>query len=80
MDIWSDCSAWSRRILAAADRLSGYRHTRQRRYEGWWLHPDSGDAVVRTLLALSIHVLVPDAVAQRRPYTPAVIGGYGWPP
>lgn len=71
MDIWSDCSAWSRRILTAADRLSGYRHVRQRRFEDWWVHPDSADAVVRTLLALGIHSLVLDAMAQGRPYTPA---------
>ncbi len=74
MDIWSDCSAWSRRILAAADRLSGYRHVRQRRFEDWWVHPDSADVVVRTLLALSIHSLVLDAVAQGQPYTPEMIG------
>ena len=49
---------------------------RQRRYEGWWLHPDSGDVVVRTLLTLDIHALVLDAVAQGRPYTPAMIGRF----
>ncbi|MEV8545370.1 hypothetical protein [Streptomyces sp. NPDC051572] len=74
MDIWSDCSAWSRRILTAADRLSGYRHVRQRRFEDWWVHPDSADAVVRTLLTLGIHSLVLDAMAQGRPYTPDLIG------
>ena len=74
MDTWQDCSAWSRRILTAADRLSGYRHVRQRRYEDWWVHPDSADAVVRTLLTLSIHSLVLDALAQGQPYTPAAIG------
>lgn len=76
MDIWSDCSTWSRRILTAADRLSGYRHDRQRRHEDWWVHPDSADAVVRTLLTLSIHSLVLDSVAQGQPYTPAMIGRF----
>ena len=74
MDTWQDCSAWSRRILTAADQLPGYRHVRQRRYEDWWAHPDSADAVLRTLLTLSIHSLVLDALAQGQPYTPAAIG------
>ncbi|WP_329251308.1 hypothetical protein OG223_22210 [Streptomyces sp. NBC_01478] len=74
MDVWSDCAAWSRRLLAAAELLSGYRHLRHRRYEDWWVHPDSADAVVRTLLALGIHSLVLDAMAQGRSYTPELIG------
>ncbi|MFJ5301209.1 hypothetical protein [Streptomyces sp. NPDC088350] len=74
MDVWSDCSAWSRRLLAAAELLPSYRHIRRRRYEDWWVHPDSGDAVVRTLLALGIHSLVLDAMAQGRPYTSDLIG------
>ncbi|WP_262064075.1 hypothetical protein [Streptomyces sp. STR69] len=74
MDVWSDCSSWSRRILAADDRLSGGPGVRHRRYENWGLHPDSADPLVRTLLALSIHSLVLDAVAQGQPYTPDMIG------
>lgn len=74
MDVWSDCSAWSRRILAAAELLSGGPGMRHRRYENWGLHPDSADPLVRTLLALGIHSLVLDAMAQGRPYTPDLIG------
>jgi hypothetical protein len=38
------------------------------------VHPDSAEVVVRTLLALSIHSLVLDAVAQGQPYAPEMIG------
>lgn len=76
VDIWSDCSAWSRRILTAADRLADDRHIQRRRYENWRLHPDSADVLLRTLLTLSIHSLVLDALAQGQPYTPAMIGRF----
>jgi hypothetical protein len=73
MDVWSDRAVWSRRLLAAAELLPNHRHMRRRRYEDWWVHPDSGDTVVRTLLALGIHSLVLDAMAQGLPYTPDLI-------
>ncbi|MFJ3893117.1 hypothetical protein [Streptomyces sp. NPDC090083] len=74
MDIWPDCTAWSHRILTAADRLPDARLRRQQRYGNWRLHPGTADALLRTLLTLGIHALALDAQTQGKPHTPATIG------
>ncbi|MFJ3307074.1 hypothetical protein ACIPSA_28945 [Streptomyces sp. NPDC086549] len=68
------CTMWSSRILNAADRIPGNREVRHRRYANWSMHPDSADALLPVLLALSIHSLVLDAVRQGRPSAVGMIG------
>ncbi|MGW9031193.1 hypothetical protein ACWGQ5_45575 [Streptomyces sp. NPDC055722] len=73
MGAWQMCTLWSSRILTAADRLPGERSDRHERYRSWSMNPDSADALLKTLLALSIHSLVLDAISDSRPYTPDMI-------
>ncbi|MFF7048176.1 hypothetical protein ACFY94_07410 [Streptomyces griseorubiginosus] len=68
------CTTWSGRIRNAADQIPGERTDRHGRYRTWSMNPASADALLDTLLALSIHALVLDAVSDGRPYTPDMIG------
>ncbi|MGW2721156.1 hypothetical protein [Streptomyces sp. NPDC001492] len=67
------CTTWSGRILNAADQTPGERADRHRRYRTWSMDPASADTLLNTLLALSIHALVLDAVSDGRPYTSDMI-------
>ncbi|MFF9278918.1 hypothetical protein [Streptomyces griseosporeus] len=66
---------WSRRIIEAVDRIPGEHSDRHERYRTWSMAPASADALLQTLLALSIHSLIVDAVANGQPGTPDMIGG-----
>ncbi|WP_225828500.1 hypothetical protein [Streptomyces naphthomycinicus] len=59
--------------MEAADRLPGERNDRHERYRTWSLHPDSADALLQTLLALSIHSLIVDAVAGQETGTAGLV-------
>ncbi len=74
MDAWPQCTTWSRRIIEAVDRIPGERSDRHERYRTWSMSPTSADTLLQTLLALSIHSLVVDAVTDGQPGTPDLIG------
>lgn len=67
------CMKWSSRILNAADQIPGERSDRHERYRTWSMNPASADALLQTLLALSIHSLVLDAITDGRPCMPETI-------
>ncbi|MGW0970037.1 hypothetical protein [Streptomyces sp. NPDC002516] len=64
MDVWVACVTWSERILRAVDRIPGERSDRLERYRTWSMGPATAETLLKTLLTLSIHALVLDAVAQ----------------
>ncbi|MCF3130125.1 hypothetical protein [Streptomyces olivochromogenes] len=73
MDTWKMCIALSRRIVTAADQIPEELTLRHRRFKNWSMNPKSADALLETLLALSIHSLVVDAAAHGNPDAAAVI-------
>ncbi|MGW0970253.1 hypothetical protein [Streptomyces sp. NPDC002516] len=64
MDVWTACVTWSERILEAVDRIPGERVDRLERFRTWSMAPATAEALLKTVLTLSIHALVLDAVAQ----------------
>ncbi|KAB1982866.1 hypothetical protein F8144_30200 [Streptomyces triticiradicis] len=73
MDVWTACVTWSERILEAVDRIVGERVDRLERYRTWSMAPATAEALLKTLLALSIHAPVLDAAAQREAGTEALV-------
>ncbi|MFF3412605.1 hypothetical protein ACFYW8_42030 [Streptomyces sp. NPDC002742] len=73
MDVWVACVTWSERILRAVDRIPGERNDRFERYRTWSMAPATAEALLKTLLTLSVHALVLDAVAQGETGTEALV-------
>ncbi|MDT0470130.1 hypothetical protein [Streptomyces gibsoniae] len=67
------CMIWSSRILNAADQIPGERGDRHERYRTWSMNPAPADTLLQTLLALSIHSLILDTIADGRPCIPETI-------
>ncbi|MFD5814142.1 hypothetical protein [Streptomyces sp. NPDC127038] len=73
MDVWVACVTWSERILRAVDRIPGERRDRLERFRTWSMAPVTAETLLKTLLTLSIHALVLDAVAQGEADTGALV-------
>ncbi|MET8136200.1 hypothetical protein ABZV24_30390 [Streptomyces sp. NPDC005251] len=55
--------------FSRSGRIPGERSDRHERYRTWSMAPASAEAPVKTLLPLSMHALVLDAVAEGQPRT-----------
>ncbi|MFD8391911.1 hypothetical protein ACFV2N_22605 [Streptomyces sp. NPDC059680] len=59
--------------MEAADRIPGERSDRHERYRNWSMSPASADSLLQTLLALSIHSLALDMIADGQKDTAGLI-------